>query len=197
MIRRSTWIVLVVLAVLLGLTWYLQARNTENAAETTPTVEPSSFLDLDTNLVASLRIIGPQGNAFLAERDENANWTLLEPARSSPLESTVVESNLSQLVHMDTGSSLEMPPPLEAVGLVVPEYVIELTLVDGRVHRLEVGNETPSGSGYYTRVDNSEMIVAGKFAMQAVFGMVDDLPLVPTPTPEFTLTPEATTEVNE
>lgn len=197
MIRRSTWIVLVVLAVLLGVTWYLQTQRTQEAAEATPTVEQSTFLDLDVTRIASLRVIGPQGNTFFAERDESANWTLIQPERSSPLESNVVEANVSQLVNMNMGSPLEMPPPMEAVGLVVPEYVIELTLVDGQVHRLEIGNETPSGSGYYTKVDNNEMIVAGKIAMQAIFGLVEDIPLVPTPTPEVTPTPEPTAEENE
>ena len=189
MIRRSTWIVLVVFAALSALVIYLQKRPAPEASQLTPTPEKSLVFGLDVNLVTGLRIIGPDGRAFYATRTSDGNWTLVEPANPNPIDSAKVESNLQQLLALQTLSRLEAPPALEAVGLVAPAHIVEIQLSDGSRHRLEVGNQTATASGYYVRVDNTELLVANKFTLDPILAMVKTTPLMPTPTPEPSQTP--------
>jgi len=189
MVRRSTWIVIVIFAALAGLAWYLQKNPVLESSQSTPKAAESYVFELDTNKVTGLRIVGPDGRVFSATRSADATWKLVEPANPNPVDSSKVESNLGQLLKLQTLSQLEAPPALEAVGLVSPDYLVEIQMSDGSKHRLEVGNQTPTTSGYYVRVDNTELLVANKYTLDSILAMVKTLPLMATPTAEPTQTP--------
>ncbi len=189
MVRRSTWIVLVIFAALAGLAWYLQKNPLPVSSQVTPTALESLVFELDANQVTGLRIVGPDGRAFSATRSTDATWKLVEPENPNPIDSSKVESNLGQLLHLQTLSQLEAPPALETVGLVSPDYLVEIQMSDGTKHRLEVGDQTPTTSGYYVRVDNTELLVANKYSLDPVLAMVKTLPLMATPTVPPTQTP--------
>lgn len=188
MIRRSTLAVLVIFILLIALVWYLQTRESPTL-EATPTAGPDPVLDLEISDVAELRIISSSGAVFRASRDSSGVWTLLQPSIEGQLNGDTVESNLSQILDLRPLASLDSATGMEAVGLISPQYVIRLTLVDGGTVILDIGDETPTSSGFYVRLDNTEVLVAQKFAVQSVFGMVDNIPLQPTPTPIATDTP--------
>lgn len=190
MIRRSTLVVIVVFALLLGLMAYLQNRQAE-APEATPTSGPEPIIKLELADLAGLRILSQDGSIFYATRDASGTWTLIQPSIKGDLNSSTIDANVTQLIDLRPLTSLDAVTGLEAVGLLTPDYVIRLLLVDGSEVVLKIGDETPTQSGYYVQVDNSEVVVAQSFAIQAVFGMLDNLPFQPTPTPEFTETPIA------
>lgn len=191
MIRRSTLVVLGVFILMLVLAWALQNRQAA-APEATPTATEEAFIPFAVSDLASLRIIGPDGSVLYISRKAGGSWTLIQPALEGVLDSARVDANLSQLVSVSPLTRLEAAVGLESMGLVTPQYVIRLQSQRGEETLLEVGNETPTQSGYYVQVDNAAVLVAQKFAVQAVIDMLKQIPLQPTPTPEASITPEGT-----
>lgn len=191
MIRRSTLVVLGVFILLVVLAWALQNRQAA-APDATPTATQEALIRLAVADLASLRIVGPDGAALYLSRDASGSWTLIQPALEGVVDSAQVDANLSQLVSASPLTRLEAAVGLETVGLVTPQYVIRLQSRSGDEILLEVGDETPTQSGYYVQVDNAAVLVAQKFAVQAVINMLKQIPLQPTPTPEASPTPEGT-----
>jgi hypothetical protein len=179
-----------VFAALLGLAWYLQTRPITDESQLTPTAVQNKLFNFDTSSVVSVRITGPGGRVFYSTRGADGVWELVEPANPEPIDSALVESNMTQLFNALTLTQLEVPPALEAIGLVSPEYLIEIQLSNGSRHQVEVGSQTPTGSGYYIRFDNTSLVVVNKFTLDSALDMVTNLPLLPTPTLEPTITPE-------
>ena len=194
MIRRSTWVVLAIFALLLGAALYLQTRPAQEANDSTPTpTQETSLFSVDASQLVGVRIIGPDGRAFYVTRQADGGWLLIEPATNAVLDSGLVESNLNQLLSAQYLTRLDATLALESVGLVTPQYIIRFSLSDGQQRLFEIGSETPTASGYYVRLDNTELVVVSKFNIQAVVGMLQNLPLVPTATPQVTPTPAGST----
>ena len=188
MIRRSTWIVLIVLVVLVGLVIYLQNKPQTDNAQTLVATEGYRILDLDVNNIVGLRVIGSDGKIFYATRQAPEEWTLVQPGISGELDGVKLESYLNQLLSLQPLSRVESGISPQAIGLLNPEYTIRITLNDGQERLLEVGKETPTKSGVYMKVENTDVVAVPMYSIQSILDLLQELPLVPTPTPEFTPT---------
>lgn len=182
MIRRSTWIVLTILVVLIGVVIYLQKRGpaAEDLASETPPTSP--LLDVDLMDITGIRVVSSEGKIFYATRLDGNNWTLVQPGLSDELNQDVLESDLSQLINLQPLSRLETGLGLEAMGLLSPTYTIRLSVAGQQERLLEVGAETPTKSGYYLRVDNTDLVVVPIYNLQSILDLLEEIPLV-TPTP--------------
>ena len=82
------------------------------------------------------------------------------------------------------------------LGLDPPAYVLTVYLKSGTKHVLEIGDKTPSESGYYTRFDGKRLLVVELSSIEGLTLMADNPPYQVTPTPSplpVTMTPEAVT----
>jgi hypothetical protein len=70
---------------------------------------------------------------------------------------------------------------------------MELGFVNGTSHKIEVGNLSPTGSGYYVRFDGEKIYVIEKSGIDAILNLLTAPPFpataTPVPTPETTITP--------
>ena len=83
MIRRPTWILLALLAVLLGATWYWQ-RTQKGKVEEQPTPTPASrLLDLDTSSIRDLKFVDAQGKQLYLRKIGSGTWIMTEPVRQN------------------------------------------------------------------------------------------------------------------
>ena len=77
MIRRTTWIVLIVFTVLLAATLFWQnSKLSESAEDLTPTSAVQFMLDLDEAAITGIEIVDGQGNAVALERNGEGVWSL-------------------------------------------------------------------------------------------------------------------------
>jgi hypothetical protein len=200
MIKRNTWILLAVFIVLLGAVVILQRSGQLEAqpdateqATTTPQV--MLFPDVQTvESIRSLKIESLQGEGIGFERDASGAWALTEPISDTvqaPVDSTQLDGTLGALPGLSVVSALETTLDLNVIGLEAPAYTLSLELADSNRHVLLVGSATPTGTGYYVRLDGAPPVVVNKFSVDSILELVKTPPLLPTPTPVPGTTPEA------
>lgn len=194
MIRRSTWIVVIVFLALLGFLIYWQqwgpGASADDASSEIPTVAPKvPIFDLPEDAaVVGVRVESAEGGLVEVRREDNqAAWELVEPPHGEDTDSQQVQTMVDQLVTLRESSSLEAAPSLDVTGLEAPSHTITLTMEDGQQERLYVGDTTITGNTYYVRVDDGSPQVVGQYGLDSALGMLDTLPLLPTPTVETEL----------
>jgi hypothetical protein len=195
MIRRSTWIVVGVFVVFVGLSWYLQKYKKEGVAgaDTTPTPAMTYlFRSASADLVTGLQVVGPEGKTMTLNKAPDGTWMLEEPSLQ-PADAVRVTPVINTASTLRILSELEIQPALDDLGLQPPQYQLKLTLADGEKQVAYIGNATPIGSGYYTRLEGGQVVVVNKASLDSILGLYSTPPIAPTPTPEqVTPTIEAT-----
>ena len=67
--------------------------------------------------------------------------------------------------------------------MAVPADTMELGFVNGANHKIEVGNLTPTSSGYYVRFDGGKIYVIEKSGIDALLNLLTAPPFPATATP--------------
>ena len=65
-------------------------------------------------------------------------------------------------------------------GLASPANVITVGFSDGAYVKVQIGDETPTGTGYYARKENGNILVVDKYGIDA---LLPPLPSSPSPAP--------------
>ena len=185
MIRRSTWILLVILALLVGFAFIFQ-RNQDKKAEITATAIPTDqravLFGVEGSQVSGIDITNSSGSLLKLFMDPlTATWAI----RDVPLEQAdtlQINANVEQLLASQIIETLTQPPPLDSIGLAAPVYTITVTTTDGFAVVAHVGALTPVGSGYYTRVGSGPVVIVEKTGIDNAIEMLSNPPLLPTPT---------------
>jgi len=185
MIRRSTWVLLVILALLVGFTFLFQrnqAKKAEITVTATPTVQRAVLFDVESSQVIGIDITDSSGSLLKLYKDlVTATWAI----RDVPMEQAdalQIEANVEQLLASQIIETLTQPPPLDSIGLAKPVYSITVTTSDGSEVVAYGGALTPVGNGYYARVNSGPVVVVGKTGMDSAIEMLSNPPLLPTPT---------------
>ena len=181
MIRRTTWVILAVFVVVLGLAWYLQRNGGAEGTQATPTPGSQPVFDFTENEVAGLRIEAAQGEAVALVRGAGGAWTLAEP-QAEATDTERADSAVQQAAGLMATTTLESAPAPEATGLDPAAYLITLDLSDGSQRLLRVGKETPIETGYYVQVDDGPVQVVSKFSLDTLIELLENPPIPPTPT---------------
>ena len=177
MVRRTTWIVLVMFVGLLAFSLYWQNRNKGNQGEVTPSPVVQSLLDIKSDEISTLRIEDERGGAGEIKHIEGNGWILVVP-KSEATDSNAVDGMVNQFVSLNVISTIDPAPPDDATGLKNPEYQIHLILKDGRQMIVNVGIQTATGSGYYVKVDDGFVKVVDKFGLEAVTNLIYQPPVL-------------------
>ena len=182
MIKRPTWIVLILLVLALGGYFFLRSHP-QKSGTPTPTAAGSTFL-LPANgpKLRSIRINDQQNNVSLIERDSSGNWNVILPTRA-PADQGAAEAAETQVGALSIVTKLATTPAQTAMGLDTPADVIKLVYQDGTQHTIEVGSKTPTGSGYYVRFDGKSLYVISMDGIDPLLQMLSSPPYVPTATP--------------
>ncbi|MCI0521470.1 MAG: DUF4340 domain-containing protein [Chloroflexi bacterium] len=184
MIRRQTWILLAVFALLAALAWYWQSQGiTISKEEATPTPQPRLFT-VDAAVIKTFDVADALGNSAALEQVTVGVWRLAgqETELADPETANAV---VSQLLTLRVLATLAPPPDPSATGLAQPLYEVKFTTQDGNAFDLTVGAKTPTQSGYYVRSQGKVMVV-GATAIDGLPGLL--LAVQPTPTPGATVT---------
>lgn len=199
MVKRPTWILLIVLALVIGAYIYLQERPLK-ATDPTPTAIKSTFLvTKDNGALTKIHILDAQGNSLRMERDASGNWAIMVGQSPTITQPELVAANQSQAEAAETQffalsvlTTLETSPALDVIGLNPPAYTITLGFFDDTKKVLEVGGLTPTGSGYYVSLEG-KIYVISQSSINAVLGLLMNPPYAATPTISATETPISAT----
>ncbi len=195
MIRRSTWIVVVLALALVAFAFYWNQRKAQQAASVTPTAVAGAS-GASTPLFGSaegtptdIKIQDSTGKSVEIARNDSGVWVLKAPT-DAPADQGSAEAAATQLAALRVISSVQLG--LDVVGLDKPSYTIIVTS-GGKKHTLAVGAETPIQDGYYTSLDGGPIRIVDKQGLDALFPMLSQPPYAATLTPAVTPTEPAPT----
>ncbi len=189
MIRRNTWLLLVVLAGLIGFAFYLKNHEAQQAAAATPTPTGSSSQPLfsaDLGAPRTIKIEDTTGNSVQLERNDSGVWVLKAPT-SGATDQAAAEAAATQVTSLQVLSKVQLG--LDIVGLDKPSYTISVTFPDdNKTHVLAVGALTPIQDGYYTSLDGGPIQIVDKPGLDALVLLLTKPPYAATQTPVPTAT---------
>ena len=190
---RTTAALFVVLLLVAAVALW-QSRSGSNEAETPTPLPPTPvtenpFRNATVEDVTRLDIKRESLTASFAH-EEDGSWHMTVPTATQVMSVTL--TNQVRIL-INTGSRRTIAPeenPLQAYGLDEPDS--EITLVVRREeqqvrYQLLVGNETPTGDGYYTlKQGDPRVYIMSKSLLDGIFGLAESPPL-----PQPAATPEA------
>jgi hypothetical protein len=154
----------------------------------TPTVAPTTVLDVPVADVAHAQVVDAGKTAAVSRRDEST-WEIVAPS-TEPADNRRVEDAVGRIAKLNATRKLDDPGDLSVFGLVQPPIELELRLRDGSTRKLLVGAKTPDNSSYYVKTPEAGTVyVVSSFAVSEMTRWVTDPPR-PRPTP--TAMPPAT-----
>ena len=182
MIKRSTWIVLAILAIIVALFIYLNERPVSQS-EATPTATNIGYLvTRGDRTVSNIEISDLNGNVVRIGRDGSGTWQMELPV-SGEADQALAEATDTQLFALRILSTLEgTQTPYNMVGLDSPAFQITVRFTDGLNQVILVGSQTPTGSGYYVLFER-KIYVISKYGMDALINILESPPYAPTETP--------------
>ena len=183
--RASTWIAVVLLIALVGLTFYLKNEKEKSVIEdVTPVSEPATLFNPQDGSISSIEIKPADGDAQrvkVARNAENA-WVVEMPIEAEA-DQGLAEAAAAQVSALRVLSQIENDADPEIFGLKNPAFIVMLEFQNGKKHTLEVGDPTPTNSGYYVRLDNGRIVVIDLSGISSLLQLGYFPPYLNTPTP--------------
>lgn len=205
MIRRPTWIMVVGLALLAGLVYYMQSvpdnfiKKALDAAKTpTQGVTNETLIPAADGLVSSIEITTADGHGLTLKKDANG-WMFSQDSGTPILaDQSAAEqaSSQAQGMHLTTAQINPTGVDISGFGLSKPNYIYKVTTNSGKILTFKIGNATIINDGYYLQKEDGTIAVVEKFSMDALLNLFKQPPLVLTATPTLspvTETPTVTT----
>jgi hypothetical protein len=184
MVRRSTLVLVLIFVALLGSVFYLQHSESQKEALITPTEENPLIFNFTAEIKGiSIERVG-SGIVELTKNNQGA-WSL-KSRETEEVDVQAVESAISQLLSSRVVSELGSELALKEAGLDPPVYRVMISLADESKSQMSVGRETPTSSGYYVKVDNSEVYVVSINNLDPILSLVDEPPIVKALNPLYT-----------
>ncbi len=193
MIRRSTWILLVILALVLGAYFYLTNRKAQQTTNATPTAasttEGKPLFDISQGNPVDISVKDSTGKNVEIARNGSGAWVLKAPIAADANQGSA-EAAATQVTSLRVLANPQLG--FDVVGLSKPDYTIVVKFSTNKSHTLAVGALTPIQDGYYASLDNGPVQIVDKPGLDVLIGLLSQPPYAATPTPPVTTTPTET-----
>ncbi len=180
MVRRETWLLLIIFTALIGFAIYLNKRAAATEAEATPTGSQIFVFSQDEGLAERIEIIPTEGQSVRIARNSERIWEVQLPFKGAA-DQGLAEAAGTQVRSLRVLDEIQGAP--EIFGLDKSDYVINIEFTHAAKHTLEVGSKTPTNSGYYTRLDKEKMMIVTLSSLDSLLNLVSNPPYLATPTP--------------
>ncbi len=186
MIRKQTWILLIIFALLLGVAFYLQKNPLPESAELTPspTSAPNLLQGWQSSDIVWMELVVGQGEPIRILQDAQGNW-VLESGESFPVEAGKAEQLRSEIAEIRPITVLPADYALDALGLNIPSRTLSIRDKQGKQVTISIGNMDPTESGYYAQVATQAPAVINSYTLEGIVDLFYSAQ--PTPTPEPTI----------
>jgi len=194
MIRRNTWVLLFVLAALVGFSFYLTNQKIKLAAQATPTSGSAMLFSSTDGSPNDIKILDDIGNSVEVVRSANGTWGVTAPIVTAADQGSA-EAAATQFSALRILGNVQLGPDI--VGLDKPSYIINISFTGSKTHKLTIGSVTPIQNGYYVQLDGLQVQIVDKQSLDAILGLLKNPPyastLTPEPSPTSTTLPESPT----
>jgi hypothetical protein len=191
MVRRTTWILLIVFGLLVLFAWRFQRFQTnkaENAATVTPQPVGQKLYAMSGTQVVEINITSNSGESIDFQRDPSSSSWVIKGLPAEQANSFQIESVSQQLIDLQVLETLTEAPALDLIGLTNPVYTITMQTSDGKQIVTSVGSLAAIGTGYYLRVDSGPIVLVDNVTMDDVLKLLKEPPVLATSTPEVIAT---------
>src|SRR6516162_4674687 len=167
-------IAVVLLAVLGGLVWW--SNKKQASADSTKKADTTTkLLSIPDDQFQNIRIKKVTGEVVDLDRD-NGKWKLTEP-KPLPADQDAVSGVVTNLSSLNTDAVIEENAAnMKQYGLADPTLDITIKRKDGKTDEVQIGDDTPTGSGAYARLAGSPKVVTvASFVKTSLDKKPDDL----------------------
>lgn len=176
-------VTVLLLAALIGFTFYLNRTKKNKEAEATPAGDLVTFVFNESDgIVNSIEISPVSGETVKVARDAKNVWALVLPIKAEA-DQSMSEAAASQVSALQVTSPIPADGDPSIFGFDSPAYVMTIIFADGKKHTIEVGDMTPTQNGYYVRLDKSKMMIVDVNGIDALTQLASFPPYLNTPTP--------------
>jgi hypothetical protein len=153
---RGLLIAVILLAALAGGVWW--SNKTEEAkAKKPPADESPKILSIPTAQIVKIDIRRASGETTVLDRS-SGKWQITAP-QAYPADSSAIETVASSLASLPSDRLVEeKTSDLGQYGLAKPALAIDIGLKDGKAQHLLVGDETPTGNGFYAALQGDPRV---------------------------------------
>jgi len=190
MIKRSTWVTVLVLAILAGIAYYMQQPDNlikkSLASGNTPTAPaPGTLISSITDGAVNTISIQKTGGESLTLQRGTSGWTMtLGSGNPIPADQNAVDQTASNVGYLSLTGRITSPTANPATfGLDKPAYIFTLGLSTGKTVTTKIGNQTVAGDGYYAQKDDGSIVILEKSGFDPILNLLAQPPYM------FTLTP--------
>ena len=189
MVKKSTLILLIIAAVLVGAYVWLQNQGSldfsSHSDEPTATSLPH-FIQLESSNLVLLKLTRPEQEDLIISKSEDGGWQINVPGAS------VTEGNIAQIMTefnaIQVKQQLNLDLDLTTLGLNNPQYIFTLTQGDGTQHIIKIGNANPLNTDYYAQLDASAPVLVSQGSIDNIISILESAATPPTSTPAPTAT---------
>jgi hypothetical protein len=153
-----------------------------------PTAAPRLIEETSADEISGIIFEQAGSETIRLMKQTDGNW--INESTQAVVEAGKVEQILSEL--LATRILLVMPVDysLDSLSLTAPGQTITITQANGEKMLVLFGGVTPTGNGYYARLDDQAPVVVSKYALDAVVELFAGVNAA-TPTPELPVLPES------
>ena len=189
MVKKSTLILLIIAAVLVGAYVWLQNQGSldfsSQADEPTATPWPH-FIQLEASNLVSLKLTRPEKEDLMISKSADGRWQINVPGAS------ITEGNIAQIMTefnaIQVKQQLNLDLDLTTLGLNNPQYIFTLTQGDGTQHIIKIGNANPLNTDYYAQLDAGAPVLVSQGSIDNIVSILESAATPPTSTPAPTAT---------
>ncbi|GAB4544301.1 MAG: hypothetical protein Fur002_17370 [Anaerolineales bacterium] len=186
-IRLGTLVTLTIFAAVVLTIIFLNRQDQTKTGDALPTSAAPAFLFDEAKDGALTGIeVKPAETAAIKLTLSAGQWAFELPAPAAA-DQALVSSAATQVFALKKG--IDLDGKMTIFGLDAPNYVITLTFKGGKTHILEIGDATPTNSGYYARLDQGAAFITDLSGVDALSNLAEFPPYAATPAPEVTPTP--------
>jgi hypothetical protein len=191
----GTVITLLLLIALIEFSIYFNREKEKKViAEATPISEPTTLFSTEYGNVSGIEVKPTDGENVKVERNAENAWVVKMPIEGEANQG-LAEAAAAQVSALTVISQIEDGKSPSDYGLDTPAYVITIKFESGKESTIEVGDATPTNSGYYVRLDMGKMMITDLSGIDALLQLRFFPPYLNTPTPlPPTLTPVPATK---
>jgi len=151
------------------LAFYLNTQRERPARKTqTPTLETAYIFTEADGVVSSLEVKPCRGWRNCKIAAQRGKCLGGDSAIEAEADQGLAEAAATQLTALPISRSNRRWEIPRHLGLDNPAYVITIEFKDGKNRTLEVGDVTPTNSGYYVRVDKDRMMITDLSGIDAL-----------------------------
>jgi hypothetical protein len=151
---RSTLILLVILAGLVGYIYFVDSKKPAGDAE----IKPKAFANVSADTIEELQIKSADGETSRVQKSGDT-WKLVQPVQAAA-DSTEAGAVATSVASLEINRVVdENPGSLKEYGLDPPRVEVAFRAKGEKdMHRLLVGERTPTGSDLYARLPNEKRV---------------------------------------